>query len=103
MVCRSLSFLRKCLTRRDCDGRWRLPKCLEQVCASADLHATTSEDVERNDVAARVSALNERDVVSVATFLKGWTRKDRHVLHARLQPGLDQPRRLLVDRNVDRS
>ena len=28
-------------------------------------------------------------------------RKTRRLLHARLQPGMDQPRRLLVDRDVD--
>ena len=34
-------------------------------------------------------------------FLQGGARQARHVLHARLQPGVDQPRRHVVDRDAD--
>ena len=87
--------------RRDRDRRRRLSQRLEQVCAEADLHAAASEDVERNNLAARVSALDERDVVSAAASFEGRPRQTRCLFHARLQPGLDQPRRLLVDRSAD--
>ena len=45
---------------------------------------------------------DERAVVPAAALPQGRARAARRVLHPRLQPGLDQPRRLLVDRGADR-
>ena len=82
--------------RRHCSQR------LEQVRAQADSHAAASDDVERADLAARVSARDERDVVPAAALPQGGPRQARRLLHPRLQPGVDQPRRLLVDRGAHR-
>ena len=45
---------------------------------------------------------HERDVVPAAALPQGGARQARRLLHPRLQPGLDQPRRLLVDRGAHR-
>jgi len=51
--------------------RGRLSNAWNTVCACVPIYnAHPSEDVERNHVAARVSTLNERDVVPSATFLE---------------------------------
>ena len=53
-------------------------------------------DMERAHLAARVPARDERDVVPAAAPPEGRARHARRLLHARLQPGLDEPRRLLA-------
>ena len=50
----------------------------------------------------RVSARDERDVVPAAAPAEGRPRQARRLLHARLQPGVDEPGRLLVDRGAHR-
>ena len=47
-------------------------------------------------VAGRVPARPPRDVVPAAALPQGGPRPARHLLHPRLQPGLDQPRRVLA-------
>jgi len=56
-----------------------------------NLYATASEDVERNHVAARVSTLNERDVVPLPHFLKDGRAKIRHLLHSVYNPVWTNP------------
>ena len=58
--------------------------------------------VERAHLAAGVPAGHERDVVPPAAPPQGRPREARGLLQPRLQPGLDQPRRLLVDRGDHR-
>ena len=79
--------------RRRRAGR-RLPKRVEQVRAEADPHAAPPAAVERAHLAAGISARDERDVVPAAASPEGRPRQARRLLHARLQPGLDQPRRV---------
>ena len=56
--------------------------------------------LERADLAARVPARDERAVVPAAALPEGGPRQARRLLHPRLQPGVDQPRRLRLDRGA---
>ncbi len=87
--------------RRRHRGR-HVPQRLEQVRPPAALHPAASGDVERAHMAGRVPARDERALLPAAALPQGGARLARRVLHARLQPGLDEPRRLLVDRDADR-
>ena len=55
------------------------------------------ELLERAALPAGISARLLRDELSAAALPQGGARQDRRLLHARLQPAVDQPRRLLVD------
>ena len=65
-------------------------------------HAAAARILERAALSARVPARLLRDELPAAASPQGESRQARRLLHARLQPGLDQPRRLLVDRDADR-
>ena len=75
---------------------------LQQGDSGAAAHAASGQGVERAPVPARVSARVLRDELPPAAPPEGRTRPPRHVLHAGLQPGVDEPRRLLVDRGAHR-
>ena len=59
--------------------------------------STTAGLLERAALSARVSAGVPRVELSAAALSQGRTRPPRRVFHPRLQPGVDQPRRVLVD------
>ena len=59
--------------------------------------------LERAAVPARVPARLLRDELPAAAFPEGEPRPARRLLHARLQPAVDESRRLLVDGDADRS
>ena len=88
--------------RRRRDRGRHVPQRLEQVRPPAALHPAASGDVERAHLAGRVPARHERALLPAAALPQGGARLARRLLHARLQPGLDEPRRLLVDRDADR-
>ena len=77
-----------------------LSQRLEQVRAAPDLHPAASAALERVHLAARVSAGDERALVPAAALPGAGARQARGVLHAGLQPGVDEPRRLHVDRGA---
>src|SRR5205807_9056579 len=79
-----------------------LPQRLEQVRPETDLRPAASTDLERTHLAARVSVGYQRTLFPPAAPAEGRPGPARRVLYARLQPGLDQPRRLLLDRGADR-
>ena len=58
--------------------------------------------MERADLAAGVPARDERDVVPAAALPEGRARQARRLLHPRLQPGVDQPGRVQLDRGAHR-
>ena len=58
--------------------------------------------VERADLADRVPARPPRDVDAAPPLPEGGPGPPRHLLHPRLQPGLDEPGRVLVARGPDR-
>ncbi len=83
------------------EGR-RRAALVEQVRAEAPDSAESSRLLERAAVSARVPAGVFRDELSAAAPAQGKPRPPRRVLHARVQPAVDQPRRLLVDGNAHR-
>ena len=58
--------------------------------------------VERAHLAARVPARPPRDAHAAAALPQGGPGPARHLLHPRLQPGVDQPRRVHVAGGADR-
>src|SRR5437870_3908361 len=75
---------------------------LAQGRARAAAHAATRPGVERAPDAARVPPRVLRDELPPAALPEGGARQARDVLHPRLQPGVDQSRWHVVDRDVDR-
>src|SRR5207248_1282947 len=69
---------------------------------AADPHAAASAEVERPHLARRVSARLQRALVPPSAVSEGRPRNTRRLLQPRLQPGLDEPRRVLVDRGAHR-
>ena len=69
----------------------------EQVRPEASQSAAAAGVLERAALPARVSARVPRDELPAAALPQGRARQARRLLHARLQPAVDQPRRLLVD------
>ncbi len=89
-------------SRRDCHRRRHHSERLEQVRAAADPLSAAFPLVERAHLAARVSARDERALLSAAALPEGRSRAARGLLLSSLQPGLDEPRRLHLDRGADR-
>ena len=58
--------------------------------------------LERAHLACRVSACADGDVLPAAASSEEERRFPRRLLHARVQPGLDQPGRFLLDRDAHR-
>ena len=90
------------LARRHRHRGWAVRQLLEQVRAQADSHPASPAVWKELTWPMRVPARAERDVVPAAALSQGGPRQARHLLHPRLQPGVDQPRRLLVDRGAHR-
>ena len=84
------------------DPRRHLPQRLEQIRRPPDPSAAPPRALERAQLAGRVSALDVRAVLPPTPPLEGWPRPPRGLLHPRLQPGVDQSRRLLLDRDAAR-
>src|SRR5216684_3761357 len=82
-------------------GRHR-PQRVEQGGPGPADDAAAGQGVERAPDAARVPARLLRDELPPAAFSQGSPRQARDVLHAGLQPGVDQPGRHVVDRDADR-
>ena len=74
-----------------------LPQRVEQVRAAADPRAAAPGRVAGAVLAAGVPAGPERDVVPAAALPEGGPRQAGHLLHPRLQPGVDQPGRAELD------
>ena len=79
------------------DTRGHVPERLEQVRAAARPRSPAPWRVAGTVLAAGVSPGAERDVVPAAALPQGRARPARHLLHPRLQPGVDQPRRPVLD------
>src|SRR3954454_12281625 len=58
--------------------------------------------MERTAVSAGMAFVYSRDVFPAPAFSERGTRADRLVLHARLQPGVDLSRWILLDRDAAR-
>ena len=84
------------------DARRHRARRLQQGRARAAHDARAGARVERAADAARVPARVLRDVVPPAAPPEGRARQARHVLHPRLQPGVDQSRRAVVGGDADR-
>ena len=101
--CRARLFLLNALLGAVATRGRHVPERLEQVRATAD---STRRRIRRPGTSSpgRVEyplAMNELSFL-LPHFLQGGARHARRVLHARLQPGLDEPRRLLLDRGAHR-
>ena len=86
-------------------GRHRgrhVPERLEQVRPAADPHPAPPRRVAGPVLAAGVPAGAERDVLPAAALPQGRPRPARHLLHPRLQPGVDQPGRAVLDGGAHR-
>ena len=88
--------------RRDRHGRGHASQRRQQVRAAPDPRSRASAGVERPQLAGRIPAGDERDVDAVAASSEGRARTARCIFLARLQPGLDQSRRLHLDRGAHR-
>ena len=84
------------------DARRHRARRVQQGRARAAHDACAGARVERAVDAARVPARVLRDVVPAAALPEGRARQARHVLHARLQPGVDQSRRAVVGGDAHR-
>ena len=78
-------------------GRRREHARHEQVRAEASESAAAARVLERAALPAGVPARVLRDELPAAALPEGRARQARRLLHARLQPAVDEPRRLLVD------
>ena len=74
-----------------------VPQRVEQVRAAPDPHPAAPGRVAGAVLAAGVPAGPERDVVPAAALPRRGPRAAGHLLHPRLQPGVDQPRRAELD------
>ena len=74
-----------------------VPQRVEQVRAAPDPRAAAPGRVAGAVLAAGVPAGPERDVVPAAALPRRGPRAAGHLLHPRLQPGVDQPRRAVLD------
>ncbi len=74
-----------------------VPERVEQVRAAARPRAAAPRRVAGAVLAAGVPAGAERDVVPPPSFPEGGTRAPGHLLHPGLQPGVDQPGRIVLD------
>ena len=83
-------------------GRRHQPQRLEQVHPRPPASHRPAGPLERADLADRVPARPPRDELPAAALPEGRAGPARHLLHARLQPGLDQPGRVHLARGADR-
>jgi hypothetical protein len=81
----------------------RRPSPLEQVRPEASDDAAAAGLLERAAVSARIPVGLFRDELPAAAFPQGKPRQTRRLLHPRLQPGVDEPRRFLLDGDAHRS
>src|SRR5439155_21318951 len=85
------------------DERRRQPASVEQVRAAPPDPAVAACVLERTALPARVPARVFRNELSAAALPERESGPARRLLHARLQPGVDQPGRFLVDGDAARS
>ncbi len=101
MVARALFFL-TVLTGSVGTVGGHQPQRMEQVHPARPEHAERPRPVEREALAAGVPAVDQRDVDPAAAPAEGGARQARGLLLPGLQPDLDQPRRLHLDRGPHR-
>ena len=78
------------------------PNALNKFVPAADPRPAAPGRVAGPDLAAGVPAGAERDVVPAPALPGRGPRQARHLLHPRLQPGVDQPGRPVLDGGPDR-
>ena len=100
-VARALEFLSVLVGAVGTEGG-TAPAASNKFIPGAADDAARAQRLERTDVATRVPARVLRDELPAAALSEGRPRQARHVLHPRLQPGLDQSRRDDLDRDAER-